>query len=77
MEAFALQKTKRLAVEQAGTYLSKMAVVEKGHLSKEEVTALVSGTVRTEVLKSDVTVKNGQVQVAARVIVDAAALLNR
>lgn len=76
VEAFALQKAKRLAVEQAGTYLSSMKVVERGRLGKEEIMALASGIVRSKILKSDAVVKNGQVkvQVTARVEVDSAVL---
>ena len=79
VEAFALQKAKRLAVEQAGTYLSAMTVVEKGRLSKDEVTALASGIVRTEVSSSQAVVKNDQVfiQVTAKVSVDTSVLENQ
>ena len=79
VEAFALQKAKRLAVEQAGTYLSTMTVVEKGRMSKDEVTALASGIVRTEVVSSKAVVRNGQVymKVTAKVAVDTSVLENQ
>ncbi len=76
VEAFALQKAKRLAVEKAGTFLSSMAVVEQGRLTQQEITALASGIVKSEVLTSDALLKNGQVwvRVTARVLVDTGVL---
>ena len=46
VEAFALQKAKRLAVEEAGTYISSLTVVVNFALEKDEITALASGVVR-------------------------------
>jgi hypothetical protein len=76
VESFALQKAKRLAVEKAGTYISTMTVLEKGRLSRAEVTALASGIVRTDVASSKAVVKNDQVfmQVTAKVAVDTSVL---
>jgi hypothetical protein len=47
VESYALQRAKRLAVEEAGTYLSSLSVVQNYQLQKDEVTALASGIVRT------------------------------
>ena len=76
VEAYALQKAKRLAVEKAGTYLSSLAVVKQGKLSKQEITALASGIVRSEVADTTAFVKNKvvYVKVDARVSVDSSVL---
>ena len=50
VEAFALQKAKRLAVEEAGTYISSLTVVQNYQLQKDEVTALASGVVRAKLV---------------------------
>lgn len=50
VEAFALQKAKRLAVEEAGTYLSSLTVVVNFALAKDEITALASGVVQAKVV---------------------------
>jgi hypothetical protein len=73
VEAFALQKAKRLAVEKAGTYISSLTVVRNYRLARDEITALASGIVRTEIVGiPSVTVKNGivHVRVKARIQVD-------
>ena len=76
VEAYALQKAKRLAVEKAGTYLSSLAVVKQGKLSKQEITALASGIVRSDVADTSAFVKNKvvYVKVDARVSVDSSVL---
>ena len=50
VEAFALQKAKRLAVEQAGTYISSLTIVRNYNLEKDEVTALASGVVQAKIV---------------------------
>jgi len=50
VEAFALQKAKRLAVEEAGTYISSLTVVLNYQLQKDEVTALASGVVQAKIV---------------------------
>ncbi|HOW57431.1 MAG TPA: hypothetical protein PKZ12_05480, partial [Smithellaceae bacterium] len=50
VEAFALQKAKRLAVEEAGTYISSLSVVQNYKLQKDEVTALASGIVQAKII---------------------------
>jgi len=47
VESYAMQRAKRLAVEETGTYLSSLSVVQNYQLQKDEVTALASGIVRT------------------------------
>jgi len=47
VESFALQRAKRLAVEEAGTYLSSLTVVKNYQLQRTKITALASGIVRS------------------------------
>lgn len=77
VEAFALQKVKRLAVEEAGTYISSLSVVLNNQLQKDEITALASGVVQARVVGLPrVTMENGviHVKVAARIQVDTSIL---
>jgi hypothetical protein len=77
VEAFALQKAKRLAVEEAGTYISSLTVVANAMLQKEEITALASGVVQTKIIGLPaVRLENGvvHVNVKARIQVDTAVL---
>jgi len=77
VEAFALQKAKRLAVEEAGIYLSSLTVVQNYQLQKDEVTVLASGVTKSQVLGvPSVVVKNGviHVTVKAKITVDTAVL---
>lgn len=77
VEAFALQKAKRLAVEEAGTYISSLTVVQNFRLVKDEITALASGVTQSQVLGVPaVVLKNGviHVTVKARIIVDTSIL---
>ncbi|MCX5828478.1 MAG: DUF1566 domain-containing protein [Deltaproteobacteria bacterium] len=77
VEAFALQKAKRLAVEEAGTYISSLTVVRNYQLQKDEVTALASGVVQAKVVGVPaVRVENGvvHVKVKARIDVDTSVL---
>jgi len=73
VEAFALQKAKRLAVEEAGTYISSLTVVINYQLAKDEITALASGVVQARILGvPSVILKNDviHVRVKARIQVD-------
>jgi len=73
VEAFALQKAKRLAVEEAGTYLSSLTIVKNYRLEKDEITALASGVVHAKIVEvPSISVKNGviHVRVKARIQVD-------
>jgi hypothetical protein len=77
VEAFALQKAKRLAVEEAGTYISSLTVVQNYQLQKDEVTALASGIVQAKIVGiPSVVIKNGviHVTVKAKITVDTAVL---
>lgn len=77
VEAFALQKAKRLAVEEAGTFISSLTVVQNYVLAKDEVTALASGVVKAQVLpETSIVVKDGVVHVTvkAKITVDTAVL---
>ncbi len=77
VEAFALQKAKRLAVEEAGTYISSLTVVQNFRLAKDEITALASGVTQSQVLGvPSVVLKNGviHVTVKARITVDTSIL---
>lgn len=77
VEAFALQKAKRLAVEEAGTYISSLTVVQNYQLQKDEVTALASGVVQAKIVGVPaVRVDNGvvHVKVKARIDVDTSIL---
>jgi len=77
VEAFALQKAKRLAVEEAGTYISSLTVVRNYQLQKDEVTALASGVVQAKVVGVPaVRVENGvvHIKVNARIDVDTGVL---
>ena len=73
VEAFALQKAKRLAVEEAGTYISSLVVVTNAMLQKDEVTALASGVVQAKIVGlPNVRLENGviHINVKARIQVD-------
>ena len=77
VEAFALQKAKRLAVEEAGTYISSLTVVRNYQLQSDEVTALASGVVQAKVVGVPaIRMDNGivHVKVKARIDVDTSIL---
>jgi len=77
VEAFALQKAKRLAVEEAGTYISSLTVVRNYQLAKDEITALASGVVQARIVGvPSMRLENGviHVRVKARIRVDTAIL---
>jgi formylglycine-generating enzyme required for sulfatase activity len=77
VESFLLQKAKRLAVEEAGTYISTLSVVKDSALQKDEVTALASGVVQAKIVGvPEVRVENGNtyVKVRARIEVDTSTL---
>jgi hypothetical protein len=78
VEAFALQKAKRIAVEEAGTYISSLSVVRNYQLQTDEVTALASGVVQAKIVGIPaVRVDNNgvvHVKVKARIDVDTSVL---
>ncbi|MDZ4163856.1 MAG: DUF1566 domain-containing protein [Smithellaceae bacterium] len=79
VEAFALQKAKRLAVEEAGIFISTLTVVQNYVLAKDEVTALASGVLQSQVLGVPSIVIKARivhVTVKAKITVDTA-VLNR
>jgi len=70
VEAFALQKAKRLAVEEAGTYISSLSVVQNYKLSAYEVTALASGIVEAKIVGgTSFEVKDGNLFVRVRAVI--------
>lgn len=73
VEAFALQKAKRLAVEEAGTYISSLTIIKNYKLAKDEITALASGVVQAKIVGiPSISIKNGvmHVRVKSRIQVD-------
>ncbi|KPA17910.1 hypothetical protein MHK_001874, partial [Candidatus Magnetomorum sp. HK-1] len=77
VEAFVLQKAKRLAVEEAGTYISSLQVVKQGKMTEEQVNALASGILQTEIIgKPQVRTQDGIifVKVKASIQVDTSVL---
>lgn len=77
VEAFALQKAKRLAVEEAGTYISSLTVVRNYQLEKDEITALASGVLKAKIIGiPSVRLKNGviHIEVKSRIEVDTGVL---
>ncbi|MBU4184636.1 MAG: SUMF1/EgtB/PvdO family nonheme iron enzyme [Proteobacteria bacterium] len=77
VEAFALQKAKRLAVEEAGTYISSLTVVRNYQLAKDEITALASGVVQARIVGvPSMRLENGviHIRVKARIQVNTAIL---
>lgn len=77
VEDFAVQRAKRLAVEEAGTYLSSLSVVQNYQLQKDEVIALASGIVRAvPVGLASVREANGvtYVKIKAKIEVDTSVL---
>lgn len=77
VESFALQKAKRLAVEEAGTYISSLAIVRDFQLHKDEIIALASGVVEAKLVGIPaVRIENGtvHVRVKARINVDTSIL---
>jgi tetratricopeptide (TPR) repeat protein len=52
-KALALTEAKRLALEQAGTYIASSTEVKNFQLSKDQINTLASGIISVEVLKED------------------------
>ena len=46
----ATHKVKREVLEKAGTYLKTLSTVEEGRLTKDQVLALASGVLKTEII---------------------------
>jgi len=67
VETFALQKAKRLAVEEAGAYISSLQIVQNGKLTKDQITNITSGIVKTEILGTpEIRTRNGTVYIKVR-----------
>ena len=78
MEAFALQKARREAVERAGVFVSAHTVVEKGIVSKDEVEVLTAGVIRSKTISSSSYLVGDvlHIKIAAQFTVDTTALDN-
>ena len=77
VESFALQKAKRLALEEAGTYMSSLNILHNQKLTSEQMTALAAGVVKTEIVGNPVVkIKNDivYVKVKTKVSIDTAVL---
>ena len=76
VQAFAVQKAKRLALEEAGSFLSSQRVVKNGRLTQEQLTALASGILKTRVMYSKPLLKDGMtfIEVKVRIDVDTSVL---
>jgi tetratricopeptide (TPR) repeat protein len=75
----ATHKAKREVLEKAGTYLQTLTIVEKGRLTKDQVVALASGILKTEIIsQKHYTTKEGfGIIIKARVKVDTSILEER
>lgn len=69
-EKKALQEAKRLALEEAGTYLSSIIIIEKALLTYDDLTSLASGFMSTKIL--DKICKDGKmtIKILAKIKVD-------
>jgi len=80
VEAFLLKKAKRLAVEEAGTYISSLQIVKQGQMTEEQVNALASGILQTEIVdKPQIRIEKGVmlVKVKAKIQVDTSVLAHQ
>ncbi len=75
----AVTKAKYEVLEQAGTYLESLSVVENAILSKDEVTALAGGIMKTEVVsvKNYATPQSFGIILSTRIAVDTSILKKR
>ncbi len=75
----AITKAKYEVLEQAGTYLESLTVVENAILSKDEVTALAGGIMKTEVvsIKNYATPQSFGIILSTRIAVDTSILKKR
>jgi hypothetical protein len=72
VEQYAIQKAQRLALEEAGTYISSLTVVQNYVLTKDEITVLARGIASVPRREVSIALKNGivHVTVKAKVTVD-------
>ena len=75
----ATQKAKREVLEKAGTYLESLRIVERGRLKKDQVLALASGVLKTEIVsqKPYVTGEGYGIIIKVKVDVDTSMLEDR
>ena len=75
----ATHKAKREVLEKAGTYLESIKIVEKGRLTKDQILALASGVLKTEIIsqKNYMTGEGFGIVIKARVKVDTNVLEER
>ena len=75
----ATHKAKREVLEKAGTYLETLSTVEDGRLTKDQVLALASGILKTEIVSQEhYSTKEGfGINIKARVKVDTSVLGNK
>lgn len=75
----AITKAKYEVLEQAGTYLESLTVVENAVLSRDEVTALAGGIMKTEIvsIKNYATPQSFGIVLSTRIVVDTSILKSR
>ena len=75
----ATHKAKREVLEKAGTYLESIRIVEEGRLTKDQILALASGVLKTEIIsqKNYMEGEGFGIIIKARVKVDTSMLGNR
>ncbi|BBD08737.1 tetratricopeptide repeat protein [Desulfovibrio ferrophilus] len=75
----AVTRAKRMALEEAGTYLESLTVVQNGSLAQDQIMALAAGVLKTEIIqeKRYVTDDTFGIEVTARINVDTSILDRR
>lgn len=75
----AVTRAKRMALEEAGTYLESLTVVKNGRLAQDQIMALAAGVLQTEIIKEKryVTDDTFGIEVTARIKVDTSILDRR
>jgi len=75
----ATHKAKREVLEKAGTYLETLSIVEDGRLTKDQILAVASGVLKTEIIsqKNYMTGEGFGIVIKARVKVDTSVLEER
>lgn len=61
VKAYAVLEAKRQAIEEAGVYIKSVTVVKNGVLTDEDIMAIASGIVKTEIIDSKTFIQNGQI----------------
>jgi len=75
----AIHKAKREVLEKAGVYLESLTIIEEGKLTKDQILALTSGVLKTEIVsqKPDTNANGFAVIVKVRVKIDSSVLEDR